>query len=53
MTWQVRYTRTCLKELARLPDQVRKRVERVAFGEAIKSDPFLQGKVQKLRQRIF
>jgi len=28
---------------------VRKRVEEVAFGEEIKEDPFLAGKVQKLK----
>lgn len=48
MTWRIRYTRTFLKELARLPNNVRKRVEPVAFGEEIKEDPFLQGKTQKL-----
>lgn len=40
MTWQTRYSRTFLKELARLPAEVRGRVEVVAFGEEIKEDPF-------------
>lgn len=48
MTWRIRYTRTFLKELARLPKNVRKRIEPVAFGEEIKEDPFLRGKTQKL-----
>lgn len=48
MTWQVRYSRTFLKELARLPAEVRGRVEAVVFGETIKEDPFLGGRVQKL-----
>ena len=48
MTWGVLYTRTFLKEMSRLPIDVRKRVEAIAFGEAIKQDPFLAGKTQKL-----
>ncbi len=48
MAWRVRHTRTFYKELARLPAKVRSRVEEIAFGEAIKEDPFLGGKVQKL-----
>ena len=48
MTWRVRYTRTFLKEMARLPKNVRERVENITFGEEIKEDPFLGGRVQKL-----
>lgn len=48
MTWRVRHTRTFYKELARLPAEVRRGVEEVAFGEAITEDPFLGGRVQKL-----
>jgi mRNA interferase RelE/StbE len=48
MAWQVRYTRTFLKEMSRLPTNVRKRVEKIVFGKQIKEDPFLQGKIQKL-----
>ena len=48
MTWRVQYTRTFLKEMSRLPGNVRKRVEAIAFGEDIKQDPFLAGKTQKL-----
>jgi len=36
MTWRVRHTRTFYKELAKLPTEVRKQVEEVAFGEEIK-----------------
>jgi mRNA interferase RelE/StbE len=32
-----------------LPAGVRERVEKTAFGEEIKEDPFLAGKVQKLK----
>jgi mRNA interferase RelE/StbE len=49
VTWQVRYTRTFLRELARLPESVRAQVERVAFGQEITQDPFLAGRVQKLK----
>ena len=48
MTWQVRHTRTFYKELANLPVEVRNQIEKVAFGEKIKEDPFLSGKAQKL-----
>ena len=48
MTWQIRYARTFLKELAQLPISMRKRVESIAFGEDIKRDPFLAGRTQKL-----
>ena len=48
MTWRVQYTRTFLKEMSRLPDSVRERVEAIAFGETIKQDPFMGGKIQKL-----
>jgi len=40
VTWQVRYTRTFLRELARLPANVRIQVERVAFGQEIAQDPY-------------
>ena len=46
--WQVRLTRPFLKDLAALPKSERERVEAIAFGEAIRHDPFLGGKVQKL-----
>lgn len=48
MTWQVQYTRTFLKEMARLPSEIRIRVEGIAFGDDIKLDPFLEGRTQKL-----
>ena len=48
MTWGVLYTRTFLKEMSRLPIDVRKRVEASAVGEAIKQDPCLAGKTQEL-----
>lgn len=48
MDWQVKHRRTFLKELARLPGAVQEEAEQIAFGEAIKQDPFLGGKVEKL-----
>ena len=48
MTWRVLYTRTFLKELAHLPKHIRQQAETLAFGDAIKEDPFLAGKAQKL-----
>jgi len=46
--WRVVYGRTFLKELAKLPDGVRGRVEEVVLGEAIKHDPRLGGRVEKM-----
>jgi mRNA-degrading endonuclease RelE of RelBE toxin-antitoxin system len=46
--WQVVYARTCLKELAGQPSEVRQRVEKIVFGEEIESDPRLGGRVQPL-----
>ena len=48
MRWRVQYTRTFLKEMARLPASIRERVESIAFGEEIQIDPFLAGRTQKL-----
>ena len=48
MTWRVQYTRTFLKEMSRLPSEIRIRVESIAFGDDIKLDPFLEGRTQKL-----
>jgi mRNA interferase RelE/StbE len=48
MSWRVQYTRTFLKEMSRLPSNIRERVEAIAFGKGIKQDPFMAGKTQKL-----
>ena len=48
MTWRIQHTGTFIKELARLPKEVRERVEKLAFGDEIKKDPFLGGKVGKM-----
>jgi mRNA interferase RelE/StbE len=48
MAWRVLHTRTFYEELAKVPAEVRSRIEEVAFGETIKEDPFLGGRVQKL-----
>lgn len=48
MSRRVKYKRTFLKEMARLPSGVRERVEAIAFGEEIQNDPFLAGRTQKL-----
>lgn len=48
MNWRVQYARTFLKDTARLPQNIRKRVEAIAFGDEIEQDPFLAGQAQKL-----
>ncbi|AEB09517.1 plasmid stabilization system [Desulfobacca acetoxidans DSM 11109] len=49
MIWRIKYTRTFLKELTVLDEEVRQPIENIAFGEQIKTDPFLSGKVKKLK----
>ncbi len=48
MDWQVKHKRAFLKELTRLPQAVREEAEAVAFGDAIRLDPFLNGRVEKM-----
>jgi mRNA interferase RelE/StbE len=48
MTWRVRYAKTFYKELARLPEKPRLKIEAFVFGEAIKDNPFTTGKLEKL-----
>ncbi len=48
MNWTIQYTRTFLREMARLPNEIRPRVETIAFGPELAQDPFLQGRTQKL-----
>ena len=47
--WIVKHTRTFYRELARLPNRIRARIEEIAFGEAIREEPFLGGRVEKLK----
>jgi len=47
--WETVYATTFLKDYERLPQSVRARVKRIAFGEEIRQDPFLGGKTAKLR----
>ena len=48
MDWRVRYTKTFYKELAKVPETVRKQIEEWVFGEAVKKNPFASRKVEKL-----
>lgn len=48
MSWRIQYTKTFLKELAKLPEKPRQQVETFAFGEAVKTNPFAIGKIEKL-----
>jgi mRNA interferase RelE/StbE len=47
--WTVRHTKTFYRELSRLPPAVREKIEAIAFGEAIQTDPHLGGRVEKLK----
>ncbi len=47
--WRIIHKKQFYRELARLPKEVRRRIEEIAFGDYIKHDPFLNGRVQKLK----
>lgn len=47
--WTVRHARTFYRDLAKLPLPERARVEELAFGADIREDPFLGGRVEKLK----
>jgi mRNA interferase RelE/StbE len=48
MNWTVEYTKTFLKELARLPKEIRSKAETIAFEEIHCDDPFLLGYVERM-----
>lgn len=48
MTWRVKYTKTFLKELAKLPKNPQQQIEEFVFGEAVKENPFATRKLEKL-----
>ncbi len=47
--WRCIYTPQFLKDLNRLPKRERGRVSEIVFGDAIKADPLMGGKAEKLR----
>lgn len=47
--WTVLHGRRFYRELAQVPASLRQRVEELAFSEAIRQDPFLGGRTEKLR----
>lgn len=48
MNWRLRYTKTFYRELAKVPEKIRKQIEHFSFGEAVRKNPFDTGKVEKL-----
>ncbi len=48
MPWRTRFTKTFLKELAKLPEKYRIQIESFVFGDAVKENPFATGKLEKL-----
>ncbi|MFH7244587.1 MAG: type II toxin-antitoxin system RelE/ParE family toxin [Spirulina sp.] len=48
MVWQVRYTKTFYKELAKVPESSRKIIEAFVFGTSVQENPFGTGKLEKL-----
>ncbi|MGG6241802.1 type II toxin-antitoxin system RelE family toxin [Nodosilinea sp. AN01ver1] len=49
MDWQVRYTKTFYKELAKIPERIRQQIEGFAFGNAVQENPSSAGRVEKLK----
>ncbi len=47
--WAVLHGRRFYRELAQVPAGVRQRAEELAFGGAIRQDPFLGGRAERLR----
>jgi len=48
MAWQMRYANTFYKELAKLPEKPRLKIESFVFEDAIKENPLATGKLEKL-----
>lgn len=48
MKWTVEYTKTFLKELAKLPKAIQKRGEKIAFQELISENPFGLGYIEQM-----
>ncbi len=38
--WKVEYTKRFLKELSKLPNEIRVQAEKIVFGELLSSNPF-------------
>ncbi len=49
MTWRIQHTRTFLKELSRLPQPYRTRVEAIALGAPNEVDVFIGSRLDKMR----
>lgn len=49
MNWEVDYTKTFLKELASLPEDVQNRAEDIVFRQLPLTNPFKAGYVERLR----
>ncbi len=48
MKWKVEYTKTFLKELARLPKEIQTRGEDIAFKELTSTNPFDLGYIEQM-----
>ena len=49
MDWRVDYTKTFLKELSRLPEDVQKRAEAIVFHQLPSASPFEAGYVDSMK----
>lgn len=47
--WQIRHGKTFYRELSKLPKERRNEVEKIAFGEFLKDEPFKKKLFEKLR----
>lgn len=46
--WKVEYTKRFLKELSRLPNEIRVQAEKIVFGELLSSNPFELGYLERM-----
>ena len=46
--WEIEYTKHFLKELSKLPKEVRTRAENIAFDELLSTNPFSLGYLERM-----
>lgn len=48
--WKVKYTKKFLKELAKIPQKIQERVERIVFIELKEGDSFSLGYIREIER---
>ncbi|MFH1562164.1 MAG: type II toxin-antitoxin system RelE/ParE family toxin [Nitrospirota bacterium] len=47
--WQIKHGKIFYRELSMLPKQIRKEIEKIAFGELLKNEPFRKKLLEKIK----